>query len=579
MKRKSVIIYVFFLTAMVQGCNLDLFPQDSVSPETYFKSAKDCELWSNGFYTMLNSADNSAGYDADDVIDNTLETYIAGTRSPSSENGWTWGQLRNINYMLEHLDNCEDPAVRREYEGVCRFFRAYFYFEKVKRYGDVPWYGQVLGSSDAGLYKARDDRGFVMDKVLEDFDAAIEWLPSVKNVARVTKWTALAFKSRAALFEGTFRKYHGLGDAEKYLEQAAAAAEQVMSSGGYSLYSEGSEPYRDLFVSDNAIESEVILARIYNNADLNIAHSIQANILQTKQGFTKRFMNHYLMADGRRFSDVEGYDTMEYYEETASRDPRMAQTVLCPGYVQKGTTKVASNNLQSRTGYQPVKFIDVPSRNSASQGTSDFPLMRIAEVYLNFAEAKAELGTVTQQDLDKSVCKIRARAKMPSLNLDKANAEADRLLLEYYPNVTKSSCTGVILEIRRERTVELVMEGQRPWDMIRWKEGARMVNTPNAYMGCWFPGPGAYDMDHDGTVDVELYYGNPTSSAPYKYPLGTPEGIVLSEGDHGCMVAYSQNVYTWNENRDYLWPIPVSERELTGGVLTQNPGWGDGLEF
>ena len=577
MKTRTFAISVLLPALIMSGCDLNLFPEDSVSPETYFKTRTDFELWSNGFYTMLDSADDNAGRDADDVIDNTLDTYITGTRSAATESGWTWTQLRNINYMLENADNCTDAAVRREFEGVGRFFRAYFYFTKVRRYGDVPWYDHVLGSNDPDLFKGRDDRGFIMDKVMEDFDYAVEHLPSAKNVARVTKWSALALKSRAALFEGTFRKYRGMPDAEKYLTLAAEAAEAVIDNGGYSLYSDGAEPYRNLFVSDQAIASEVILARIYNSGDLNITHSIQANILQNKQGFTKRFMNHYLTADGKRFSDIPGYETFEYYEETQQRDARMAQTVLCPGYIQKGANKTTVNSLESRTGYPPIKFIDIASRNSASQGTSDFPLVRIAEVYLNFAEAKAELGTLTQADLDKSVCKIRTRAKLPALNLAEANANPDPLMKEYYPHVTESEFTGVILEIRRERTVELVMEGHRPWDMIRWKEGAKMVNTPDAWLGCWFPGPGTYDLDHDGTPDVELYTTNPTSSATYKYLLG--EGIVLSEGTKGYITAYSGNTYTWNEDRDYLWPIPVSERELTSGALTQNPGWGDGLDF
>lgn len=559
------------------SCDLNLYPEDSVTPDTYFQTETDLQLWSNAFYSLLDNADSETGRDADDMIDNTLETYITGSRSAATESGWSWTQLRNINYMLENIDNCAETAVKNEYVGVACFFRAYFYYVKVRRYGDVPYYDHVLGSTDADLYKARDDRGYVMDKVIEDFDRAAGLLSATKDVARVNKWTALAFKSRAALFEGTFRKYHGLDDSEKYLKLAADAAEEVIKSDGYSLYVSGTQPYRDLFISDKAIASENILARIYNADDLNLATSIQASIKNTKQGFTKRFMNHYLMADGSRFSDKSGYKTLEYFDETQSRDPRMAQTVLCPGYIQTGASAKTSNTLVSRTGYQPIKYVDNSSRNTASKGTSDFPLMRIAEVYLNFAEAKAELGTITQSDLDKSVNKIRARASMPSITLASANASPDPLLEEYYPNVTVSENTGIILEIRRERTVEMVMEGNRVWDMIRWKEGTQMVNTPNPYYGCYFPGTGVYDMDNDGKADVEIYSSSPTSSASSKFLLGTD--IILSEKDHGYVVAYYSNSYTWNENRDYLWPIPAEERELSGGALTQNPYWNDGLVF
>src|SRR5574344_764575 len=256
------------------------------------------------------------------------------------------------------LGTCKDDAVRTEYEGVAYFFSAYFYYVRVRRYGDVPWYDKVIGSDEAELLtKARDDRGYVMDKVMEDYDKAVSMLSSTKNVARVNKWTALAFKSRAALFEGTFRKYHGLDGADKYLELAANAAEQVITSGGYSLNTSGMTPYRDLFDSDKAIATEVILARIYNFEDWNIATSVQNQILNERQGFTRRFMNHYLMADGTRFSEKTGNETMSYYEETQSRDPRMAQTVLCPGYVQVGSTKTSVNDLNALTGYRPIKYV------------------------------------------------------------------------------------------------------------------------------------------------------------------------------------------------------------------------------
>ena len=124
--------------------------------------------------------------------------------------------------MLANSSNCEDEALRTKYEGIAYFFRAYFYFQKVMRFGDVPYYDKVLESTDTEfLNKARDDRGFVMDKVMEDFDKAIEMIPATKDAysARVTKWVALAMKSRAALFEGTWRKYHGMPDAEKYLQR------------------------------------------------------------------------------------------------------------------------------------------------------------------------------------------------------------------------------------------------------------------------------------------------------------------------------------------------------------------------
>lgn len=582
MKRRTIniiaIVNFCLFGLFCTGCDLTLIPEDSITPEAYFRTESDLQLWTNQFYTMLDEADVAVGLNADDVVDRNFQDVIAGTRSAATESGWSWGQLRAINYYLQHSKNCTNEDVRKQYDGVAYFFRAYFYFVKVRRYGDVPWYDQVLGSKDDELLKkARDDRGFVMDKVLHDFDQAIALLSQVQNVSRVTKWTALAFKSRAALYEGTFRKYHGMQDADKYLQQAADAASEFITTSGYTLYNEGSEPYRDLFCSDVAKSSEVVLARIYNFPTLNIPNNIQFNILNDRQGFTRRFMNHYLMADGSRFTDKTGYQTMFYTDEVKLRDSRMAQTVLCPGYIQKGSTSKTRNTFLSSTGYQPIKYVATADQNGSGKGTSDFPLMRAAEVYLNYAEAKAELGTLTQGDLDLSVNKIRTRAKMPVLNMTTANANPDNFLKTCYPNVTQSVNTGVILEIRRERTIELVMEGNRQWDMFRWKEGTQMVNSPNPYYGCHIPGPGLFDMDGDGVNDLEIYTTVPSSTLATRLLIGTD--IILSNGTSGYIIAFSTIVCTWNDDRDYLWPIPADQRVLTGGVLTQNPGWTDSTNF
>lgn len=579
MKRQMNIIRNFVVAVIVAtglcGCDLTLLPQDSLSPENYFQNETDLRLWTNAFYSMLETSD-CASQNADDVVDTSFPDYIQGSRSPETEGGWSWSKLRDINYYLEHSSNCKDEAVRTHYDGIAYFFRAYFYFVKVRRYGDVPWYDTVIGSTDKDLLnKGRDSREFVMDRVMDDFDKAIAALPATKDVARVTKWAALSFKSRAALYEGTFRKYHGMADYEKYLTMAAEAAKRVIDEGGYSLRTSGDEPYRTLFNSDNADQNEVILARIYNDA-IQIPNGIPHELTNHHSGVTKRMMNHYLTSKGEFFSSVPGYDTMTYAEETRNRDPRMAQTILCPDHMVTGATTKSVNLLASETGYQVIKYYAEATRNTG-QGNADFPLIRLAEVYLNYAEAMAELGTITQDDLNISVNKVRARAGLPSLMLSEANVTMDPLMVAYYPNVTKSEDTGVILEIRRERTVELVYEGRRVWDMLRWKEGAQMTNQTSPYYGCYFPGVGEYDMDNDGVKDLEIYSETPKGNLSVRLKLG--DEIVLSEETSGYVVAFSEIEITWNEERDYLWPIPSDQRILTGGKLSQNKGYNDNLSF
>ncbi len=205
-------------------------------------------------------------------------------------------------------------------------------------------------------------------------------------------------------------------------------------------------------------------------------------------------------------------------------------------------------------------------------------LFRYPEVLLAYAEAKAELGTLDANDIRMTVDVIRARVGMPAMDLDASIASPDELLSSYYPNVKKvnPSNYGAILEIRRERTVELVMEGHRQWDMMRWHEGSLMVNHDNPYYGAYIPALGVIDFDGDGTDDFEIYASVPTSTLSAKFKLGSD--INLSEGTLGYIVAYKDVDYTWNEKRDYLWPIPAAQRVLNHN-LTQNNEWADGLDF
>ncbi|MBD3590900.1 RagB/SusD family nutrient uptake outer membrane protein [Bacteroides sp. GM023] len=583
MKAINKIIILGMVTALFSSCDLTLLPENAVTPDNYFKNKSDLELWTNQFYTLLDEPDASAGMNADDMIDKGMGQVIEGTRSAASETGWSWSKLRHINYFLQHSSNCDDETARNEYNGVAQFFRAYFYFVKVRRYGDVPWYDQVLGSEDQELLaKARDSREFVMDQVLKDFEDAATNLPAKSKESRntrVTRWAALAFASQAALYEGTYRKYHGMDNYEKYLEAAASTAKQFIDESGFSLYKEGTEPYRDLFCADQAKATEVVLARAYNFEGLQLSHSVQFSIANLQMGFTRRFMNHYLMLDGSRFTDKEGYETMFYTDEVKGRDPRLEQTVLCPKYIQKGETTVTANDLSAYCGYKPIKFVSSKDHDGAAKSTSDWPLMRAAEVYLNYAEAKAELGTLKQEDLDISVNKIRTRAKMPDLILDDANGKPDAYLAACYPNVDQGANKGVILEIRRERTIELVMEGLRQWDLFRWKEGKQMFNHYIPYLGLYIPGVGTYDMDGDGTPDLEIYETTATSQCDNKKKLD--KDIYLSNGTSGYIIGFPKVTYgkDWKEERDYLWPIPADQRVLTQGVLSQNPGWEDGLSY
>lgn len=576
--KKNILLLLALAAAILSGCNLTTVPEDRMTPERYFSSAASLEQWLNNCYTEFENY-NIYFTDADDCMDNGVTDLFGRTRQAATES-WSWTMLRRINYFLEHSSACPDEEAVAYYNGEARFFRALFYWHKVRKYGDIMWIDKALGSTDPDVYKPRDDRGYVVDRMIEDLDAAAAVLSEDKNAysSAVNKWVALALKSRVCLYEGTFRLYHGMDDASKYLEQCVSASEEIISSGRFQLYNEGSTPYRDLFCIDPCPSEETILARVYNS-NIALYHSISKDITSVHRGFTQRFVNHYLMSDGSFFSSRSGYATKTFAEVFEDRDPRMAQTIWGPGGVDyTGHSYANAFNLTALTGYYPLKFnVDVTDISNRSE---DIALIRYAEILLNYAEAKAELGTLTQADVTASLDLIRQRAGMPDFDLERAKTVHDPLMEQYYPQVALhhgSADAGVIYEVRRERTVELAMEGFREWDLLRWKEGAAIDNGKNPFYGVYFPGPGVYDINGDGTADFELFTSSRTGTVAAAYQIDID--IYLSEGDHGNIVAFKGNSYSWNEDRDYLWPIPAAQRALYGGILTQNPGWEDGLDF
>ena len=599
--KKNIILYSFIaLLSGTAGCSdmLDEYPLDAISPETYYNNADELRCATNQFYGMFPGAASGYTESADVVCIFNLPAEVQGIRTvPTSGGGWNWEYLRAVNFYLSHSVRCDDVDAREHFDGIARFFRAYFYFEKVKRFGEVPWFDRELSSTDPELFRPRDSRDFIMDKILDDLTYAIDNISDKKDLYNVTHWTALALKSRICLFEGTFRKYHGVPGYEKFLNECATASKLFIDNAPYAIYQTGAQPYRDLFSSMNAIEEEVILARDYDRSQ-NVMHEANANTLSPtygRPGMNKKIVNSYLMTNGDRFTDQPGYETMQYYDEMQNRDPRLTQTVVGPGYMRINSDAVSSPNFgASTTGYQITKWVTDASGDGYMGSSNDYILFRAAEVYLNYAEAKAELGTLTQEDLEISIKKIRDRVSMPNIDMDAANANPDPYLCALesgYQNVTGPN-KGVILEIRRERTIELLLEGFRYYDIIRWKEG-KVFEQP--YKGMYFPGltqgsgDNRYDVFdmNDGTVgdkekvDICIYTGKKPSVKNIRkfYKLG--DEFVLTDGDKGNIICHDieKEPRQWREDRDYLYPIPTQERLLSNGTLSQNPNWDDGLDF
>ena len=619
---KKSILLLALTSILAVSCNIEdlitLVPESQITPDSYFKTAEDLQLFSNSFYNNLLDKEPFSK-ESDVFVKMNPSDLIRGGNDrtvPASGGGWgagtgAWGDLRKMNTLLGNIKNCEDEAAVKEYTALVRFWRAYFYANMIRKFGDVPWIDHELGSADEDLYFPRDSRETVLGHIIEDIDCAIADLPgkaaAPQTAYRVNKYTAMFVKAQFCLFEGTFRKYHSAPapfeksyvaadgtthDYQYYLDLAAKAAKQLMDSGAYKLFSTGkpNSDYLTLFNSDNANTDEIILAVNFDR-DLKIRHDCGRDITNqtaARYGMTKKLVDQYLMKDGSRFTDKPGWNVMPFAEEVADRDPRLAQTIRTPGYSWKkpGTSKDGPEFAYCQTGYQTIKYI--PAYDTKPYSTdncyNDMPVCRYAEALLTYAEALAELGTLTQADLDISINKIRDRVGMPHLDMAAANASPDPYLTSDqtgYPNVTGAN-KGVILEIRRERAIELFQEGYgRYFDLMRWKAGY-CLNQP--FYGMYIPGPGAYEFGDDSKYTFYLESsnasgtkymifdpasGNETSSDEIFYLVDPNTGKYATSGVRDALHGIP---HSFDESKHYFYPIPENER-LLNPKLDQNPNW------
>lgn len=588
---KNIIYSITSACLLLASCSMDEAPQASVDKSTIFGSEKGLETYSYSFYDLLPSVTD--GYKQDAMCDygavTSFDNFIReGAYSAELSSGWNWDDLRNINYFIENCtDESIDESVRNNYIGLARFFRAYFYYKMVVRFGDVPWIDHPLSVDDELLYAARDSRTVVMDNILSDLDYASENISRTNDEtgSMVTKWVAYALKSRICLFEASFRKYHtelGLtSTVEKWYQESIKAAEAVMNSGNFSIYTAAGEEasLRSLFISEKPITSEVLLASC---ADAGLAVLGDANWWWTSGTYGARFsmirtfVNTFLNIDGTPFTDRNGYETMEFYDECQNRDTRLAQTIRTPGYERDGAPAAPNFNGYTYTGYQPIKYtLDDSKYDAGALNTNAIPLFRYAEVLLNYAEAKAELGTLTDDDWAKTVGVLRARAGITGGLSSKPTKVDTYFQKNYFPEISDP----VILEVRRERSIELALEGFRFADLKRWKKGKLMTMR---WTGIYVPALNVQmDLDKDGTPDVIFYKGEkpsglPASCTPVSVGDGTQQGLT---GDVSGNLTWSDNDprIWYSDDRQYYYPIPQSaiNKATKNGVcnLTQNPGW------
>jgi hypothetical protein len=563
---------------------LDQDPQQNISDATYWNTTNDLKLYVNNLYQRLPvyfEYQSLGPYSVDDNSDNMVfgqynQRLNGETVVPASGGGWSygdWSDIRSVNYFLDNYSHVQDPINSyATYVGEAYFFKAYFYFDKLKAFGALPWLNKAPSTDDTvSLLMARLPRNVVVDSILADLDKAIEYLlpKGQADPMRINKEFAVGFKSRVALYEGTWEKYHegdpfGVSgqDGSSLLKIAAEAAGMVIQSGKYALDNKGQpNGYWALFNQTNYSQSnEVMFWRQYSFEDQIIHHWNSYSSGGAYRGITKSLVDAYLCADGKPIavsSLYQGDDSLSLVVK--DRDPRLAQTIYTPGdiiysaatypsgqdYVFKAPLLNDPGEEQSITGYQLYKSHSVDYNQGAGSlqaSTIGLLYMRYAEVLLNYAEAKAELGILTQADLDESINVLRDRVNMPHLRIGDIASD---------PNWQFPHLSPLINEVRRERRVELACEGFRLDDIFRWAAADKLIHGWKPLGAKWkqwatvFPG---MEVGKDVFLNKDGYI------EPFKNVTTMQEG------------------YNFDIDRDYLLPIPDQEITLNPNLI-QNPGW------
>jgi starch-binding outer membrane protein, SusD/RagB family len=608
MKKHSIILLT--IAVLLGSCEdfLDRPPLTQMNDETLWTSENSVRLYANSFYPYYFVGYNTAfgvdyaplrGYTFNDDLTSTGKQGSFEVQAPASRfslrEDATWlstyggptldfAWVRKSNLLLERVEGMQANYLKGEeyqhWSAVARFFRGFEYSRLVSVFGDVQYYDHVPMEAETDeLYKDRDSRTFVMDKVYDDFVYVLDNMRlSDGNVQYLNRYIAAGFISRFMLFEGTWQKYH-LGNTEKakqYLDLAVRAADVVMQSAKWSFGSN----YRALFGSENLNGNpEVLFFRAYD-ATVTVTHAIASysNITESQTPAANLdLVKSFIARDGKPYqnSAVANANQFNMANLIVTRDSRFEATFWDVPRSQSATLLYADKFID-REGptYAGTTY---PPRYGSSTNTNDAPIMRLAEVVLNWVEAKAELETmggtaVLQVDIDKSINAIRNRPLDPQA-VGKGVVKTAALSLAALPTDPDrdASVSPLLWEIRRERRMEFVFEHTRLMDIRRWKK-----------------------LDYmDASKNPDILRG-PWINFPTEFPsflVAAKKNILKVEKADGTIVTYNgtNNAemigYYIPENisnrdpvleRNYL--APIGQNEITqfqdrGYTLTQTPGW------
>lgn len=607
---KKYSITLLFIALFFSGCEdfLNRQPLTQMNDVNYWTNENNLRLFANGFYENYFVGYNATwgteyaplrGYDFADDFTSTgkqpgFETQAPASRSSLSESvswmssyagpSWDFAWERKANLFLKRIDAMQgtylDEEQYKHWSAVGRFFRGYEYSRLVSVFGDVPYYDHLVGDDELDLlYKDRDDRTSVMDKVYDDFEYALNNLRlSDGNSQYLNRYIAAGFISRLMLFEGTWQKYNE-GNSEKakqYLELAVKAADLIISSGNWSFGSD----FRSLFGSEDlGGNSEVIMYRQYD-AGLGVTHHI-ASYSNATEGqplaANLDLAKSFICSDGKPYqlSSVANADKLDITNMIATRDPRFEATFMSEPKIESATLLYADKFID-REG--PTYFGQTyPAKYGSNTNTNDAPVMRLAEVVLNWVEAKAELATMggaalTQADLDASINAIRSRP-LDDVAISKGIVQTAPLQIAAIPDDPDrdGDVPPLLWEIRRERRMEFVFEHSRLLDIKRWKKINNMdgLSNPDILLGLWIDIPNELP---------EWLIPAKVSKLKVQKADGT---VVTYDGSNAAdMVGYyvPENISNRDAFNDRVYLAPVGEAQISeyadkGYTLSQTPGW------
>lgn len=561
--------YAMLLLAVLFACtqDLDLKPRTQISEKNFWKQANDFKQAANQYYvTLLPQHVTIGGIDDNsDLTYGTEQNVVGAGVNVASENDGIWNsryvELRQINTMLtKAAEYAGDKSEIATSVAEGKFFRALAYFQLVIRFGDVPYFDRPLtGLDDELLKKPRTSRETVITNVLKDLDEAAPDLPlqsklSGTDIGRVTQGAAYALKARVALFEATWAKYHGTkGNVNNLLDQSIAAARAVISSGEYELFeyaADKKESYLQSYMLPGNDSKEQILARRYH-PEVG-GHALGHWLCCSSFGDgTKKLADMYVCTDGLPISKsklFKGYGTMT--SEYKNRDLRMSNTFTIPGSTglkyrsrdnADGSQPVFSVlTTAAAAGYKVRKLVAVDEEGFVWGQCSEFKhVLKYSEVLLNLAEALFEKsGAISDGDLDATINKLRARGGVAKLT----NA------------LVSANGLDMKTEIRRERAVELAYDNHRLNDLKRWKMAVKELNEDIKGVNI---GGGAWDNAKDKAGKLIF--------------KDISKGKLPKDADGFKIVEPKANRKFSDKN--YLFPLPTQQIQLSNGVLTQNPGW------